>query len=138
MKPVRGSNRAATKAPRKQTQQKSKKSTAKRAAKDQVKCPRAVQCLHFAGIVSLVLFDAFSVFSSQTSVRTDRKANRKQQKRGQVSVSPPPPAQVVWLSVWMFPFYRNISGMASCLQVPEVGQTGSRSQEAPSLRWRML
>lgn len=42
MKAVRGSDRAATKAPRKQNQEKSKKTTAKRPSEEQVKCPRDV------------------------------------------------------------------------------------------------
>lgn len=82
MKAVRGSNRAATKAPRKQIQEKSKKTTAKRAANDQVKCPRAVQCLHFSDIVSLVLWclTRFHVQDSDLS-EDGRKTQQKPAKK---------------------------------------------------------
>lgn len=80
MKAVRGSNRAATKAPRKQTQEKSKKTTGKRAAKHQVKCPRTVRCqIFFPDTFSLVL-GCLTLFHVQESDLG--KDGRKTQQKG--------------------------------------------------------
>lgn len=81
MKAVRGSNRAATKAPTKQTQEKSKKPTGKRAAKGQVKYLRAVQCqkTHFrwsGGALTL-----FHVQHSDLG-EVGRKTQQKPAKKG--------------------------------------------------------
>lgn len=79
MKAVRGSNRAATKAPRKQNQNKSKRTTGKRAASDQVKCARVIFLGRYSHPSDTL---RFSMSRSQKPVRMDGKPSRTEQ-RGQ-------------------------------------------------------
>lgn len=112
MKAVRGSNRAATKAPRKQTQEKAKKTTGKRAAIDQVKCPGAVQFLNFSVTFSLVLW-CLTLFHVQESDLGEDGA-QSQQKPAKPSTGEFP--STGWL--WMCTFYWR----ASCCRSQRSGK----------------